>query len=114
MSGRAAILNELLVVSRPINKIIHDLAQFGWDSDKELVTLRRDHVASILSEYLAGRCSASDVRIWAETIEGRDDIGIEQPFFASLQEIIFQLANPELGYELSALRARNFIGQLAE
>jgi hypothetical protein len=68
----------------------------------------------VLTDYLAGRRTASEVCKWAETIEGRDDIEIAKDSFFLLQDTIFQLANPELGYALSPLLAKKILGTLKD
>jgi hypothetical protein len=112
MSRREIVLRELLNASRPIDVLAKELTEFEWDSDKELVMLDQTHVTAILTGYLEGRRTASEIRSWAETIEGRDDIGISSQYHTALQDAIFQLANPELGHVLSPLLAQKIIGKL--
>jgi hypothetical protein len=112
LNRRERILGELLRASRPIEMIAKELAEFEWDSDEELAILDRTHVIAMLTDYLGGRRSSAEVRAWAETIEGRDDIGISDEFHATLQHAIFQLANPELDHVLSPLLARKLVREL--
>jgi hypothetical protein len=91
---------------------VRELAEFGWDSEEELVTLDKFHVTNMLNDYLAERRVASEIRTWAEAIEGRDDIGFSETFHEELKDAIFQLANPELSYSLSPLLAKKILGML--
>jgi hypothetical protein len=77
MDKRKQLLLELLSPRRPIPAIREELSEFQWDSETELVSLTRDHLKNLLGEFIGGRLTVSDVETWAETIEGRDDIGIE-------------------------------------
>jgi hypothetical protein len=112
LNRRAELLGDLLMAARPIAAIAEELREFGWDSDEELVILDRTHVIAILDDYLAGRREAPEVCSWAEAIEGRDDIGLAEECHTVLKDVIFQLANPGLGCELSPLLARKLIGDL--
>lgn len=112
MNGREALLYDLLRASRPIDELSRELAAFGWDSEEELATLDRPHVVAILTDYLAGRRTASEVRAWAEAIEGRDDIGMAGDSEAMLRDTIFRLANPELDHALSPLLAQKLLREL--
>lgn len=112
MNRRVAVLCDLLNASRPVEVLAKELAEFGWDSDEELIMLDRNHVSTMLTHYLEGRRGAAEIRSWAETIEGRDDIGFSEECHAVLQDAIFQLANPELGYALSPLLAQKILRML--
>ena len=79
MNKRAALLYELIQYRRPISQVIHELGPFGWDSDVDLAYLKKQQVCDLLARFIEGdaNVSASDVRDWAEAIEGREDIGFE-------------------------------------
>lgn len=112
MSRRTAVLYDLVNGSRPVDQVSEELATFGWDSEEELVVLNRSQVAAILTDYLAGFRSATEVQAWAEAIEGRDDVGIATDSAVDLHDMIFRLANPELGHALTALFAQKLIREL--
>jgi len=89
-----------------------ELAEFGWDSEIELVTLNWQHVTAMLNDFISGHRSAAEIRRWAETIEGREDIALASENAKQLRDAIFELAHPELGYALSPMLARRLIKTL--
>ena len=112
MSRRAALLRDLVRGSRPIADLSKELAAFEWDSEEELVTVDRSDVSDLLQDYIAGHRSGSDVRAWAEAIEGRDDIGLAATYEEALRDTIFELANPELSHALTPLLAQHLLRRL--
>jgi len=114
MNKRAALLNELILLKRPISQIMHELGPFGWDSDVDLVQLQKQHVSDLLGRFIEGdaNVSAAIVRAWAEAIEGREDIGFEDGSEELLKRTIFELANPEISQSLTPARAKQLLDQL--
>jgi hypothetical protein len=49
---RADWLGALVGLSRPLEETLTALNNFGWDSDRALVTVRRQHLLSVLDKYL--------------------------------------------------------------
>jgi hypothetical protein len=113
MDGREQLLLELLSPRRSINLISEELSRFQWDSDAELVTLERSHLKSVLGNFVAGQLTAADVQTWAETVEGRDDIGLEVQRAEQLKSIIFELATPTINRPLNPALAKLFIDELS-
>ena len=112
MSDRASLLRELLHAERPIDALARELSEFEWDSEEELEVLMPGHVIALLGDYLSGCRAPSEIRRWAETIEGRDDIGFAAESEGVLKNAIFELANPELAHALSPLLARKILADL--
>ncbi|MCB2262904.1 MAG: hypothetical protein LGR52_08210 [Candidatus Thiosymbion ectosymbiont of Robbea hypermnestra] len=109
---RKTLLTQLLVLSLPIETTLKALARFGWDSDQELSILKLDHIEDVLRRYLAGQLTANLVETWADAIEGREDIGMEERDEDFLREVIFELANPVLHRSLSEGYARSILSRL--
>jgi hypothetical protein len=80
----------------PIEPVIAELQEFGWDAEKPLFTITRQHVMGILSRYLDRQLTAEQVTHWAELVECRDDLGYEHGFEDQLKRTVFELANPHL------------------
>ncbi|PIR34622.1 MAG: hypothetical protein COV36_00440 [Alphaproteobacteria bacterium CG11_big_fil_rev_8_21_14_0_20_44_7] len=112
MLNRKEILIDLLGVNKPIQDLITALSNFEWDSDVELVVLSRNDVAKVLREFISGKISSDQINLWANTIEGRDDIGFENDFYDLLKDIIFELANPELEGEITIHKVRAILKSL--
>jgi len=88
------------------------LRRFAWDS-VPLVTLTRKNLERVLDEYLDGRISAETVEVWADSLEGRDDINFESGLEDVIKDVVFQLANPEITARLTASGARALKSQLS-
>ncbi len=111
---RADVLRDLVALNRPLGELHDELSRFQWDSENELVVLRRDHVVSALGRFLAGGLTAAHVEEWANAIEGRDDIGIDESDAGNLNEILFGLANPKLEAALTMEQAKVLLRVLDE
>lgn len=111
MSRRRGTLQALLAAQRPLEDVAKQLAAFGWDSD-ELVEVRAGHVIAVLERFVGGDLRAEEVQMWADLVEGRDDISLEQAHQDALKQAIFQLATPELEGPLDEAVARRLIAKL--
>jgi hypothetical protein len=49
-----------------------------------------------LESFLAGVIDAHEIEVWAEAVQGRDDIGMREPDSELLGEALFELSTPEL------------------
>jgi hypothetical protein len=114
MDGRERLLLELLTLRRPIKLIRDELSKFQWDSDTELVILTRTHLKELLGNFIAGHLTVADIEAWAETVEGRDDIGLEEEHEELLKSIVFELATQAIGRPLTPTLAQLFIDELSE
>ena len=74
---RIQALRNLICLLEPVADAIHDLREFPWDSDDELVTLTSADLVRVLDLYLEGKLKSTEVEGWAEAIEGRDDVAYE-------------------------------------
>lgn len=108
--ARLSRLRELIHFSRPITDVVGELAAFGWDSDKQIVTLERVHLSAILKRFLSGEISATDVEDWANAIECREDIGLSED--APVAEVLFELANPLVTRALTSHSATKWVAVL--
>lgn len=79
-----------------------ELAKLGWEwSGPTLVTIERRHMIAAMERYLQGEISSHDLHTWAGHLEGRDDVGFDEPDGDLLREFFFRLANPETDAPLS-------------
>ena len=109
MRPRHLILSDLIDgKSSPVG-IAKELSNYDWDSDDELVILTFDKVANMLERYLRNEFDEDYVELWANTIEGRDDIGFRSNESENITEIIFELANPEITQQLTPDSAREIV-----
>ena len=109
---RVSHLAELLNFSRPIADVAKDLSVFGWDSDEDLISLEPAHALSVLRRFLTGELSVVEVEDWANAIECREDIALDQE--ASIAAAIFELANPLITRPLTRQSASDLVAKLNE
>ena len=106
---RKQLLNALLNLEPGIEETYSALANMAWDCPTELVTLRTQHVASVLGRFIDGRIDGEYVERWANAIEAREDVAFDSAQEESLRHILFVLANPELSQPLSIQSATEFL-----
>ena len=95
---REEAVQALVRFARPLEDLREALATFEWDWDsRALASLTSTDIASVLHRYEAGELSAAEVEDWANLIEGREDIDLDD----RTSEAIFDLANPVLQGPLS-------------
>ena len=109
---RVRALRDLVRLRRPVPDAAAALAAFDWDSDEELLTLTRADAIRVLTAHLDGTLTDTDVTTWAETLEGRDDIGFEPGHDDTLKNLLFDLATPELAEPLTPDTARRHLAEL--
>lgn len=105
------LLAELVAFTRPIADVQHDLSQFPWDPEREVILRHRD-VAGVLERYLGGSVTEEDVEKWAETMEVRDDVTFEDVQPDVLADAIYFLANPLVEGSLTRAKATKWIERL--
>ncbi len=98
---RVAALRDLVSLARPINEALTVLGSLAWDSDEELVTLTRSDVLNVLRMFLAQDLGVDELKLWAEALEGRDDLAFEPGFEEELQQSVFEFSTPEINEPVS-------------
>jgi hypothetical protein len=96
VGDRKTLLERLVAYQLPIEPVLEGLSHFPFDSDQELVCIHRDDVVSIIDRFIAGKLTAEQVTDWADQVEVRDDLGLEDNHREMLRDAIFRLANPNL------------------
>jgi hypothetical protein len=111
--SRENVLLHLLKLDQPLSQVFASMDQLPWDSDQDLVTLKAEHVISILGRFISGDLTAANIHDWADRIELREDIAIEPSPGDSLINIMFELANPEITTNLTLDHADSLLKKLA-
>jgi hypothetical protein len=101
VEDRRSLLERLVRFDLPIEDSIAMLRAYGWDSSEELVVLSASDAIRILERYLRGDLTAGQVEYWAELLEMRNDVGLEERWADELRRLIALLANPESGEPLT-------------
>ncbi|PIT05709.1 hypothetical protein TSA1_36995 [Bradyrhizobium nitroreducens] len=100
--SRESVLSSLIQFDVPVAQLKAELGTLTWDC-APVVTLLRSHIAAVLDRYSRGEIDAPTVEDWANLVECREDIGFEAGFEELIDAAIFDLANPILNGELSAV-----------
>lgn len=93
---RAEAVGDLVELRVPVEQAAAALARFPWDSDEELHVLTRADALRLLKRYKRQELTVVECQRWADALEGRDDLGLEDGFEDTLKEFLFQIATPEL------------------
>ena len=103
------ILLDLVHFKNNIDTLKNMLSQIGFDSETELVSMSRDDIVEILQRSLDKKISFLELEEWANLIECREDIGLEDE---KTQEMIFKLANPYLYGKLDEKQVLSYLNEL--
>jgi hypothetical protein len=109
---RLALVRVLLEMTMPLERIVGQLAEMAWDYEGEGVDLTQGHLASVLQRYLRAEVSEADVEVWANQVEGRDDVQLEAGSELIIEEVLHELANPLLTQPLDRIRAQQVLNKL--
>lgn len=110
--NRLGLVEDLLKISKPLHKIVAQLATLSWDYEGDFVTFKRTHVFSVLERYRLNQFSAEEVEYWANQIESREDIVFEEGWEQEIGEVIYQLANPALTRHLNQEKSQSMLVEL--
>src|SRR2546429_9993909 len=100
MRDRRTVLEDLIRFDADANVLADELGAVPWDSERELIELRREDVVAILKRFLSSELDGGAVERWADLIEGRDDIGLDPMHADQLKAGNYELANPTILEEL--------------
>ena len=112
MNNRKEILLNILNMNGDLYNNINLLNEFEWDSGESIATLKTNNIINILEKYIQGVFKEDIIEQWANAIEGRDDIDIEEINEEIISDILFELANPILTNKLDINRANKIIIEL--
>ncbi len=111
-SRRLGLVDALITMTMPLAEVIRQLATMNWDYDGTCVELNIAHLEGALQRYLRGETTEGDIELWANQVEGRDDVQFENEFEEQIGEVLYELANPSLTQPLNHERARELIRSL--
>lgn len=108
MDNRKEILKKLVEHPSETPELVRLLSQFGWDSTDTLIKLEMNRIVVVLQSYVDGILTKSQVEDWANAIEVRDDIELDEVS----KNLIQDLANPELSaHEMNETWAKGIISE---
>jgi hypothetical protein len=111
---RERILHRLIRFQPTRAEMMSEVKALPWDAERELVELKGADAIAVLQRYLAGDLDRTDLEVWADLIEGREDIELERGHNDVLRDIIYELANPAIMPELTGAKADAWVRRLRE
>lgn len=110
MRKREEVLSDLISFEGDLSTLQEELAQYSWDTEEAVVTVKREDLSNALRMHLANDINDAELENWANLIEIRDDLDFEDE---ELQELIFEIANQEINGALTEKRLLEMLGRLS-
>ncbi len=105
---RRALLTDLVELRRPVNEVMTMLRSYPWDVDDPLVQVRADDVVRVLRSFQSRLISSETVTEWADALELRDDVCIDE----NLSSFFVEASTPEVFEPISDAFASRWIAHL--
>lgn len=110
---RQSVLIKLLESPGKTRELVDSLRRYPWDSDAELATLTSTHIHDALSAYIQGSLTETALEQWANAIECREDIAVQDGRDGAVRVALHKLANPALEGAMTPESARELQRRLA-
>jgi hypothetical protein len=116
---RSELVRALIALDRPLQVIVGALRSFEWDYVGPPVLLQQGDLISILKRYINGQIDGVTLVSWAEALECRDDIEVDERerHKVAIEACLHDLANPDIQgsltreYALDLLRTLQATGE---
>ena len=106
------LLRALVDLSMPVDGTTAELAQwFDWDG-APLVELSVSDMVRVLHRFLDGELSPDQLEGWADAIEGRSDIALQDGAEAQLKQLLFEISTPAINFAITPPQASEWRKQL--
>lgn len=99
----------LVLLKDSLEWLEHELSTFPWDCENALVTVSRKNLVEILTRRVEMEIDDNTIIRWANALECREDLNFEDTL---VEEIIFELANPEINGVTTNQRVLEMIDEL--
>jgi hypothetical protein len=90
---RRRLLERIIGAGPSLGDDVRALRALPFDVDEPVVVLTVAQACAVLARHAAGALSDAELELWADALEIRDDVGLEQEL---LRECLFELSSPEL------------------
>lgn len=102
---------QLLVISGQEN--LSELRGMLLDTQQHF-KLSRLALITVLQRHLDGHISAENVVDLAEALEMNERVNVDEPRDIGINDVLFELANPEINGELTSTKALSLINALMD
>jgi len=109
MRNRKDILMDLVFFKADLSELQNELSQYSWDIKEPILIISKQDFTNIFKKCINNEISFETLVSWANAIECRDDLDFE---VEEMQEIVFELANPEINGEITKERLQEIINEL--
>ena len=109
MRNREDILNDLINLKNSLTELQVELSQYSWDIETPALIINKKDFTNVLQRCIDGKLTFLEIENWANAIECRDDLGFED---TNMQEMIFELANPDINGEITKEQLKKIIYKL--
>ena len=104
-------LESLIRFDRSISELRQGLrGEPGIGCEETLATLSKQDACHVLRRFIEGELTKDDLHQWAEMLECREDVEAE----IALNDLIFELATPEIHLPLTPQRAAELLAEMGE
>ena len=109
MRNRKDILTDLICFNGNLTELQSELSQYSWDVEEPILIIGKSDFSNVIKKCVDGKITFGELENWANAIECRDDLDFE---VEEIQEIIFELASPEINGEITKQRLKEIIKEL--
>lgn len=102
MRDRTSLVIELIKTPKTVTAITQELAAHGWYCEKHLALVTKLDVLAVMKQFESGVLSAEEIKVWANSVGGRTDVGFEFGADGVVEESLFWLAKPEIHGAINA------------
>jgi len=110
MRNRKDILTDLICFNGNLTELQSELSQYSWDVEEPTLIISKADFSTVIKKCVDEKIIFDELENWANAIECRDDLDFE---VEEMQEIIFELASPEINGEITKQRLQEIINELA-
>lgn len=110
MRNREEVLHDLIRLKSNLTELQAELSQYSWDTQNPIIFITNNDLMNVLRSSVENIISFDEITAWANIIECRDDLGFED---IRSQDILFELANPEINGQLTKNRLEEMISELS-
>ena len=95
---RSEALDQAVRFGAPLPSLTANLGPFPAGHGSPQATIRKRDVVAVLERFIEGELTSKDVCGWAELLETRDDVDVEDSTDEIVATVFFWLANPTINF----------------
>ena len=109
MRTRYEILSDIVHLKGDLSDLQNEISLYPWDIEAPIISISKDDLITILSKSINGEIEIDEIVNWSNAIESREDVSFESN---EIQEVIFELANPEINGKITKDRLLQIINEV--